>query len=775
LELRRKTLLIFTVTLAGLLALVLVLSRMVILRSFSALEEEETGQHIERAANAYLEDLSSLDRTAKDYASWDAMYEYLAERNGIDAPSEFGDQTLANIRVNFVLIIDASGRIVLSRALDPQKGTSIPIPASFTQMGLRLARQGKLPALGPALLPQGVLLMSARPVLTSEDKGPTHGVFVMGRLLDSGELARLAEISHQTLQLSRLDGPVGKDVQTAIVTLAKRQPSLVRVRSRDSIAGYRLLEDLDGRAALVLRVDSPRHIYRQGEQTLITFTALLLLAGVVFAALILFLLEKAVLSRIATLSDQVRAVRSTGDLTTPVKVAGHDEIAELAAAIDGTFKELERNKTLLETVIADLPLPLLACDAAGHITHYNREAAKLLSMPSPEASAAATGAHPPDFEVYLPDGVTVVSPENRPLARVLRGEAVRHLELIVAPSGSSSTRTLLFSGRRLVGPKGQLLGAVAVAEDITERRRSELELERLHGQLHSAARQAGMAEVATNVLHNVGNVLNSVNVSAHLIRDRVLDSKALNLGKVVELLRLHEKDLASFITVDERGRHLLPHLDKLAEHIRAEQTSLVQEIESLRNNIEHIKDIVAMQQRYAKVSGVKEIVGVIDLIEDSVRLNAEALVRHNVEVFRDYRSRPLVNLDKHKVLQILVNLVRNAKYACEESGQAERRITLQVATDQGRVLISVIDNGVGIPPENLQRIFNHGFTTRASGHGFGLHSGALAAKELGGSLTAHSEGTGRGATFVLELAKHVGYQQPAFHTSDVALAKASRI
>jgi signal transduction histidine kinase len=122
-----------------------------------------------------------------------------------------------------------------------------------------------------------------------------------------------------------------------------------------------------------------------------------------------------------------------------------------------------------------------------------------------------------------------------------------------------------------------------------------------------------------------------------------------------------------------------------------------------------------------------------------------------VEVVREFENVPPMNVDKHKLLQILVNLVRNAKYACQESERVDKQMTVRVANGDGRIKISVIDNGVGIPPENLTRIFNHGFTTRKDGHGFGLHSGALAAKEIGGSLNVHSDGPGQGAAFTLEL------------------------
>jgi signal transduction histidine kinase len=289
-------------------------------------------------------------------------------------------------------------------------------------------------------------------------------------------------------------------------------------------------------------------------------------------------------------------------------------------------------------------------------------------------------------------------------------------------------------------------------QEVTEHTQAQGELERVHRQLVDASRQAGMAEIATNVLHNVGNVLNSVNVSAILASDLAQKSKADGLGRVVALMREHAHDLGEFIASDPRGKHLPVHLGHLADHLKTEQAAIVKELDSLRKNIGHIRDIVAMQQSYAKVAGVQEIVGVVDLLEDSLRMNTGALARHGVEVVRDFEGEPQVNIDKHKVLQILVNLVRNSKYACSESGLPDRRMTLSVRSANGRARIVVADNGVGIAPENLTRIFNHGFTTRPAGHGFGLHSGALAAAELGGSLSAHSEGPGRGATFTLELA-----------------------
>jgi PAS domain S-box-containing protein len=409
---------------------------------------------------------------------------------------------------------------------------------------------------------------------------------------------------------------------------------------------------------------------------------------------------------------------------------------------------LVQNQTLLATVIANLPLALVACDVTGRVTRYNPEAVELLGIATADGDLVHS-ANPVTSRIYQVDGRTPVPLEERPLARALRGDEVSNAEfVVVTPQGA--VHTVLSSARRLVGPAGQALGAVAVVQDITERRRAEQELEQLHKQLLSASRQAGMAEVATNVLHNVGNVLNSVNVSASLVTEGIRKSKCAGLARAAALLSEHAHDLPAFLA-GAQGKHLPAYLQELAAELVKERDTATAELSALLGNVEHIKGIVAMQQGYAKRGGVIDTLDVRTLVEDSLRMNEGAFSRHGVVLSRDFEDVPLIQVDKHKVLQILVNVIRNAKHACDEVQAGEKRVTVRVRAADGSVLISVIDTGVGIPKENLTRIFNHGFTTRADGHGFGLHSSALAAKESGGSLHAESAGPGHGATFTLTL------------------------
>ena len=291
-----------------------------------------------------------------------------------------------------------------------------------------------------------------------------------------------------------------------------------------------------------------------------------------------------------------------------------------------------------------------------------------------------------------------------------------------------------------------------VQAEIEERRRIEAEVERGHRQLLKASRLAGMAEVATSVLHNVGNVLNGANVLALVIVDHVRQSKVPSVAKLAGLLSEHRADLGRFMSEDDRGRHLPGYVERLASHLTEEQAGLVDKIKLLTESIQHIKEIVATQQEYAKVSGVLESAFLTEIVEDALRLHERVLARHQVKVVREFEETSRMTIDRHKVLQILFNLLDNAKHACDESGAAEKQVTVRIQrAGEGRIQVRVEDNGIGIPAENLSRIFGQEFSTKKGGHGFGLHSSVLAAQDMGGSLRAESDGPGKGAVFILEI------------------------
>lgn len=281
-------------------------------------------------------------------------------------------------------------------------------------------------------------------------------------------------------------------------------------------------------------------------------------------------------------------------------------------------------------------------------------------------------------------------------------------------------------------------------------------IRRSEQELIAVSHQAGRAEVASSVLHNVGNVLNSVNVSLRLSAEIVRRSKVASVARAAAMLQKHSNRLGDFLENDPRGRGLPEYLAKLGECLAKEQSEVLGELGSLAQNVEHINDIVAMQQTYANAGSVLETVRSGELLEGALRMNASALERHGIRVGREYdpARTPEIAVERNKALQILASLLSNAKDACAGAGSADKRVTLAVGSGGGMVRFTCADNGVGIPPENLTRIFNPGFTTGKNGRSFELHSAAVAAAEMGGRLRVQSDGPGRGATFTLELPQH---------------------
>lgn len=286
---------------------------------------------------------------------------------------------------------------------------------------------------------------------------------------------------------------------------------------------------------------------------------------------------------------------------------------------------------------------------------------------------------------------------------------------------------------------------------LSELRETQEKLVQSSKLLADVSRRAGMAEVATGILHNVGNALNSVNVSIEVLADKLQTQKVTAVGRVAELLAKDE--LGAALGTDERWRKLPVYLEELATHLVELRDGMVAEVSALRKHVEHMKAIVGRQQRHATSFDVAQDCRVSELVDDAIALSQHALERVGVELVRDYVEVPSIVTDRHKVLQILLNLIGNARQALSLPGCTERKLWLSIGAspDGEGVSITVRDSGAGIPAENLEHLFRYGYTTKPEGHGFGLHTSANAARELGGRLSASSDGPGRGACFVLEL------------------------
>jgi PAS domain S-box-containing protein len=431
------------------------------------------------------------------------------------------------------------------------------------------------------------------------------------------------------------------------------------------------------------------------------------------------------------------------DMLTNLHVA-YTELTRTQHELEQRIGEVNETRELFERVIESMAEALFVMDATGRIIKVNRTAAELVER----------------------DATTLL---GAPLADICASTAIPATPwqlLARAPGGilaNIDTEIQTQTGRTVPisiscglvrDQRGKITGVLMIARDITVRRQAEAEQQALQQQLLETSRRAGMADVAANVLHNVGNVLNSVNVTTHLLARTLRRSPIGDLGRVAAMMQEHAPALGDYLTHDPKGQQIPGYLATLAEYLAQEQATMLQELMSLSKNIEHIKQIISMQQSLARFGGLQEPVLLTEVTEQALAINQAALERQQIEVVREYAELPQVMIDRHQVLQILVNLISNAIHAMRACPGRQHCLTLRVGRAEARegwIRLQVRDTGVGIKAEHLTRIFAQGFTTKQDGHGFGLHSSALAAKLIGGTLRADSPGEGQGATFTLDV------------------------
>jgi C4-dicarboxylate-specific signal transduction histidine kinase len=379
-------------------------------------------------------------------------------------------------------------------------------------------------------------------------------------------------------------------------------------------------------------------------------------------------------------------------------------------------------------------------------------------------------------------GLDLISLAGSPdLSNVLRIGLHGGAVLFVGLCWSTFYRAMTLSEKQLLEYEGrirQLTGELAHANDVLELRteelahsnadlaesnlhlsseiatriRAEAAQRDLHEKLLSATRNAGMAEIATGVLHNVGNALTSVNVATTLSIDLLKHSRVADLTRAMDLLAEHSEDLPLFLTTHPRGQYMLRYLRELAVSLQSEQSTLLENLEDLSNKVDHTKGIVKSQQTCARVVDRESELCLKDVVKDVLKTLGGSLDENSIELIRELHEVPVIQGDKHKVMQILANLVTNAIHALLSTNHSAKRLTVRLDRDgDNRVFVDVEDSGIGIDAAHLTKIFQYGFTTKQTGHGFGLHHSALVARELGGDLRVHSDGAGRGARFTLEL------------------------
>jgi two-component sensor histidine kinase/sensor domain CHASE-containing protein len=332
------------VTLLGLILLLYTITNFILIGSFDKLEEQDTLMNTERARDALNSDITRLSIAVGDWAPWDDTYNFILDGNKQYIESNFGTSTMTNLKVNFVLFYNNSGHLVYGTGLDLKNGDNIPIPISFrsdiSPNNIILNHTSLESSIsGIMIVPEGPILIASNPIITSDHNGPIRGTLIMGSFLD---IETLSNITHLSLSFRQINGQNNIDPWSQIQMLSKEKQILIQPRNNEIIAGYVLLDDIEGNPAIVLKAEMPRGIHKQGENTMRYLVLSIIGAGLVFGLVTLLLLEKNVLSRLAFLSSNVSAIGASGNHSLRVSMPGKDELSNLANVINGMLGELEK-------------------------------------------------------------------------------------------------------------------------------------------------------------------------------------------------------------------------------------------------------------------------------------------------------------------------------------------------------------------------------------------------------------------------------------------------
>ncbi|WP_437976364.1 adenylate/guanylate cyclase domain-containing protein [Sorangium sp. So ce295] len=350
LSLRAKTLLAIAATLLGLsFALYGVSSRALLANSMAA-EAQDTRRTVQVALNLFRQASSDFNARWTDWSQWDDAYAFVQDGNQEFVRSNLVAQLFDIARIDLAVFAGADGRPVYSTGYNHATKSWAPLPRGIEERlrigDLLFGRDAPGSAVrgGIVLLPDGPMLLCSQPSVGSSGRGPVAGTVTFGRFLTDAEIKRLTEPAGLSLAVHRLDDPqLPDDFREARAALSDRDPILVHPLGSDRIAGYTVLNDIDGKPALLVRVDNDRAILKMGHDTLRYLVLVTVVVGLVFGGVTLLLLEKLVLYRLARLSREVTEIGGVGDLSARVAMPGTDELSRLTGSINGMLSALEAN------------------------------------------------------------------------------------------------------------------------------------------------------------------------------------------------------------------------------------------------------------------------------------------------------------------------------------------------------------------------------------------------------------------------------------------------
>lgn len=753
--LRKDTLIVIGMTLICLVTFLYITSSAILVGGFSQLEQQEMEKNVQRTEMALSDDISSLNGDVGDWATWDETYNFIENGNPDYIERNIPDTTFIEIRLNLMLFVNSTGGIVFGRGFDLQNRTELPIPPSFKDISansILLHHADKESSIkGILLLPEGPMIIASRPILDNQRNGPIRGSLIWGRYLNDAEIERLSEITHLSININRLDDASSVDL-VEVRNLTKDKPILIRALSEQSVAGYTLLRDIYGNPNIALRVDMPRDIYNQGMLSVRYIFYSLIFLGLIFGVMSIILLEKLILSRLASLNSDVSSIGESRELSSRVTMEGKDELSSLASAINRMLEALERfqeeravveeelknHRDHLEDIVEERTLELQTANKKL-VDEMNERKKADENLRNSEEKYRSLVESTDDF-IYMVDrdcnylfinskylkklGITDYMGRNyRDFHSVNETnrftQSVSHVFNTGLPEQHEYEYEGVWRSQTLSPSKdpktGDVTAVTIISTDITGRKRIEkirIENDRL------AFANRAKSEFLANMSHELRTPLNSI----------IGFSELMKYKKAGELNEKQEHYIDNVIT---SSKFLLALINDILDLSKVEAGKLELFIEKL---------------------------SVPETLDEVLILIMERAKKHNVEIKKDFdRHLDFIDADKQRFKQILFNLLNNAvKFSKKEGGT----VTITTKKEGETARFSISDTGIGIKEEDIGRLFNtfeqidSGITRNYGGTGLGLAISKGLVELHGGKIYAESKyGVGTTFTFSLPISK----------------------
>jgi len=701
-----------TLTLIGLFTVCLLLSLYLITENLtfagiSKSEAEISTSNAKRIVQNINIDLEGMSNIVKDYGSWDDAYRFIENNNTAFIESNLVNQTFKNLNLNLIFFFNSDRSLVFGKTLC-MDDECVPIPHEtaikdllrFNTLFINDTNESEQ---GILLINNFPMLIVSHPILTSDNEGPVRGVVIMGRYLQTVELSKISAASGLDVTMNSFGQiPPTPDFYVAQLHLSQNLPIFTQPLNETKMAGYVLLNDLNGNPVVTLRADDSRIAFMQGKENMAATAIMFAIIGVTFFAITTFMIDRQVLSRISLLNRNVAKVRSGDHSSIQFRIDGNDEIATLGKSINGMLEVIDKYTERLEITVRDRTKDL----------SENREKLKSIFNASPDAIIAL------DLESRIIDcnslmvnvsefskeellslpALAFIAEKDRQkvfsqLAKLQKyKEGISRLECSISKKDGSEFPGEL-SMSLLKDAQGLGIGFVLIVRDLTERKQ-------LEERLLKSERLAGIGELAGMIGHDLRNPLAGIRNATYFLR----------------------KKQAQF--VGDSGLQMLAIIDKSVEYSNKIINDLLDYSREIRLDLE--------------TCNPKTLIDYILMT---------ATIPKNIKISDNTDSSLHIMADTNKIERVFTNIIKNAIDAMSQSGGV---LNISSSLNGNFAEISFSDNGPGMPPEVVSKIFTPLFTTKAQGMGFGLSICRRIIEAHGGSIRVKTE-LGKGTTFTISL------------------------